>query len=201
MNVMSQALAPLFESISNGFLLLDRQAKATFISEAASDTLLASHSLRMEDGVLGAYDAGDAERLQQLRGRSVTSNGTKQPRCSATLVGAQNGDGIIELVAVPLGNRANGSVAIVFLFDEGHSAGVNAAILSELYGLTDTETELTALLAKGLSISSIAENLEISVHTARTHLKHVFTKTGSKRQAELVHRIEQGPASLNVDWI
>ncbi|MFT4561693.1 MAG: hypothetical protein ACI9BW_001435, partial [Gammaproteobacteria bacterium] len=32
------------------------------------------------------------------------------------------------------------------------------------------------------------------------HLKHVFHKTGINRQAELVHRIETGPAGLLVSF-
>jgi hypothetical protein len=39
------------------------------------------------------------------------------------------------------------------------------------------------------------------VNTARTHLKHVFHKTGINRQTELIHRIGCGPALLLVRYL
>ena len=56
------------------------------------------------------------------------------------------------------------------------------------------------LLVGGATLDDAAQRLEISVNTARTHLKHVFHKTGINRQAELVHRIETGPAGLMIDF-
>ena len=38
--------------------------------------------------------------------------------------------------------------------------------------------------------------LGISVNKARTHLKHIFHKTGAKRQSELIHQVETGPATM-----
>ena len=77
---------------------------------------------------------------------------------------------------------------------------VSHDILMRLYGLTKTEAKLVQLLVGGSTLDSAAQTLDISVNTARTHLKHVFHKTGINRQAELVHRIETGPAALLVNF-
>jgi DNA-binding CsgD family transcriptional regulator len=55
-------------------------------------------------------------------------------------------------------------------------------------------------MTNGMTLDEAAEELEISVNTARTHLKHVFHKTGINRQTELIHRIESGPAALIVNF-
>jgi DNA-binding CsgD family transcriptional regulator len=42
---------------------------------------------------------------------------------------------------------------------------------------------------RGKSIEEAAEQLFISPHTARTHLKRIFMKTDTHRQTELVVRM------------
>lgn len=52
--------------------------------------------------------------------------------------------------------------------------------------LTAAEARFATLLVDGHSIAEICGQLEIRVSTARTHLRHLFQKTGTRRQAELV---------------
>ncbi|WP_206452990.1 helix-turn-helix transcriptional regulator [Aurantimonas marina] len=54
------------------------------------------------------------------------------------------------------------------------------------YGLTQAEGEIAAAFALGLSLAEIAERRCNSVHTVRTHLKAIFSKTGTHRQSQLV---------------
>jgi DNA-binding CsgD family transcriptional regulator len=53
------------------------------------------------------------------------------------------------------------------------------------------------LLAVGHDVKSTAARLRISVNTARTHLKSIFSKTGIASQAELIRRVAGGPAALS----
>ena len=66
----------------------------------------------------------------------------------------------------------------------------------QTYGLTRGEVRLVQVLASGFSLEEGAHHLGIAVNTARTHLKHIFIKTGAKRQSELIHQVETGPATL-----
>ena len=54
------------------------------------------------------------------------------------------------------------------------------------FGLTRAEARLTAQLATGLSLKLAAERLHVSINTARSHLAHVYDKTGTCRQTELL---------------
>jgi DNA-binding CsgD family transcriptional regulator len=47
-------------------------------------------------------------------------------------------------------------------------------------------------IARGVGLQAVADELEISLTTARTHLQHVFEKTSTRRQAELVRLIADG---------
>lgn len=57
--------------------------------------------------------------------------------------------------------------------------------LTENYELSDRETEILVLVAKGMSSKEIADKLNISVHTVSTHRKNLTHKTGIKSVAGL----------------
>jgi DNA-binding CsgD family transcriptional regulator/PAS domain-containing protein len=58
--------------------------------------------------------------------------------------------------------------------------------LVKRFGLTKAETEVALAIVKGDGRKAAAARLGISTTTVRTHLSHIFEKTGVRRQAELV---------------
>jgi DNA-binding CsgD family transcriptional regulator len=66
-------------------------------------------------------------------------------------------------------------------------------------GLTPAEVRFTHEILKGDGLQAAADRLGISVTTARTHLAHVFGKTGTRRQAELVRLILQNQPATRQD--
>ncbi len=69
-------------------------------------------------------------------------------------------------------------------------------ILTSLYGLTPTEARLATHTLRGSSLEQAARELGITEATARTHLRHIFAKTNTSRQGELVSALLSGPAML-----
>jgi len=59
------------------------------------------------------------------------------------------------------------------------------------FGLTAAEVDVTMKLASGLTLKEAAQDLEISVNTARNHLQSVFDKSGINRQSDLVMVVTQ----------
>ena len=58
-------------------------------------------------------------------------------------------------------------------------------IVSDNYELSDRETDVLVLVAKGLSSKEIADKLNISIHTVNSHRKNITHKTGIKSVAGL----------------
>ena len=54
------------------------------------------------------------------------------------------------------------------------------------FSLTPAEARLALHLVAGETLRSAAVKLSVTYETARTHLKNIFNKTGTCRQAELV---------------
>ena len=59
-------------------------------------------------------------------------------------------------------------------------------LLRGRFGLTPAEARLALQLIAGETLRGAAVKLNISYETARTELKNIFNKTGTRRQAELV---------------
>ena len=76
--------------------------------------------------------------------------------------------------------------AAVFVSDPEREPFVPAHHLQQMYGLTPAEAAVAVALARGEGVQSVADELRIALPTVRTHLQHVFEKTDTRRQAELV---------------
>lgn len=61
--------------------------------------------------------------------------------------------------------------------------------LGQVFGLTQREAQVCALVLQGYSDKEISRQLSISFPTVRTHLSHAFSKAGVTSRAELIHRI------------
>ena len=60
-----------------------------------------------------------------------------------------------------------------------------AAANSELVSLTEKEREVMTLIARGFKYREAAEELDISIKTLETHMKHIFDKLGVASRYEL----------------
>ncbi len=83
----------------------------------------------------------------------------------------------------PAGRRP--SVAI-FIAEPEQPVKPDPALIAAMLELSPAEARLTAAIAAGGTIRQFAEESGVSVNTARTLLKRVFSKTGVSRQADLV---------------
>lgn len=90
------------------------------------------------------------------------------------------------VVPIPAVNVPSGTIATLFVTDPaGPGLLPVPALLSSRFGLTATEAEVARRVATGRGVAHAAQELRISLNTARTHLKAVYSKTGVNHQAQL----------------
>ena len=96
---------------------------------------------------------------------------------------------------VPLGPRVvasdgMGEPAVALLIhDPERDSAIDASAIAAAFALTPREAEIAAWLARGADPAAIAETLGISRGTVRTHLKHLYDKTQTRRQGELIRLV------------
>ncbi len=109
-----------------------------------------------DDSVMRAVEAGAAGYL--LKGSP----------------GIQVGEAILELLAGGSPMTASIARAVLRLFRERADSEPKAA--PDAPELTERELEILRLVAKGFKFGEIAEALDISPHTVKTHVRHIYRK-------------------------
>ena len=95
------------------------------------------------------------------------------------------------LLAVPL-NRSqrmhDRPVGMIIVDDPQLAAArsIDLEMLSSAFGLTRAEASLARGLLKGQRLRDVAVASKVSITTARTHLSHIFEKTGTRSQSDLI---------------
>jgi DNA-binding CsgD family transcriptional regulator len=90
------------------------------------------------------------------------------------------------------------AVAALFVAPPAQGRQSDAELLRRLFALTRVEAEVAELLCRGHTPEEIARLMRLSLHTIRAHLRAVFTKTGARRQADLVRVVLRGAGALQL---
>jgi DNA-binding CsgD family transcriptional regulator len=91
-----------------------------------------------------------------------------------------------------------GARAILLINDPSEQRLPAQDILQEVFQLTAAELRVAEALLRGLDTQEIASKHQVGSHTVRYHLKSLFAKTGTSRQAQLVSLLSRfGERSSN----
>ena len=194
-----QTLLSLLDRLPTGVALLNRRREPIFINDYARRALA---------------DIGDLDSLlpqlcqQQRQDHGRSGDGRKQPvpgevAANGCVHVIQRSPGYRPLSIIVQQLRAAGpdsdderpAFALV-ISDPNRAIELDHSALCRLYGLTPAEGRLAALLASGKHIESAAGLLGVSIHTVRTHLKHIFSKTETSSQSDLVRLILSAPSPI-----
>jgi DNA-binding CsgD family transcriptional regulator len=134
-----------------------------------------------------------AERLsQQALDRAVAAAVRPPQRAAVAPLADRDGERhYLHCVPVTGGARdvflATAAVAAIIPARPRPNRGrLDPVLLGDAFGLTQREAQVAALIGEGLELTEIARRLRIDAGTARNHLKSIFAKSGTHRQAELV---------------
>ncbi len=173
--VMTEAL----EAFRSGVCLVAAGARVAGLNSSAERILSTADGLTLRAGRLGAVRARDGRRLTRALHDAVSD----EPAGRTLLCERPSGRRPYIVHVVPL-RRA--SMAMVVIVDPEQDGQPAAAVLQRVYGLTETEIRVALTAAHGADPKRIAEELSVSLSTVRSHLQHVYDKTDTHRQADLV---------------
>jgi DNA-binding CsgD family transcriptional regulator len=106
----------------------------------------------------------------------------------------------LELLIEPLGpscrDASTGALAVAFVQCPEERFDLDPDVLARAYGFSPKEARVATLLMQGAGPAEIARTMHVSINTVRTHLRGVFTKTGTSRQAELASKLFRGVVGM-----
>ena len=186
------------DAMPTGVILLSGIGAVIGANRTAKAIIAAGEVLTVAEGGLWVDWGWRKLRFRDLVSRLTAKRGEEAPAFS---VPRAQGKKPLSMLLLPVGewdetDVEDKPVAILFVGDPDRSAEINPAQVCQLYGLSRAEARVVALLASGQRLDLVAENLGVTYDTVRKHLKQVFSKTGTDRQAELVRLLVTGPAGL-----
>jgi len=198
-----EAALEVLNRLPNGVVLCEEDGTPVIVNELGKHLLSEGEALTVRGGRLSAHSQADTEQLQRLisaaasttRGDAADTGGTLSIRRPS---GLRPMSVLVLPVHVPPGVPGHSRIAAaVFISDPESMIDSNEARLSHLYGLTQAESRLAGKLAQGRSLEEAAGMLNITIETARSYSKRILSKTGAKRQSELVRLLLLGPAYVS----
>ncbi|MCL7488936.1 MAG: LuxR C-terminal-related transcriptional regulator [Desulfobulbaceae bacterium] len=183
------------------FLLLDRSLRVTYSSPGVEELVADGPWLGVRNNRLLITDELQNRRLQRLLRQCLTAADTRIFRNSGgTLAVPRPGDPDLQLLVRPvhpdvpaLIGPPSGYVAVYF-YDPEARIEIDQERLRELYSLSEAETRVAMAMVDIPDSAEVANRCAISLHTVRSHIKAIFSKTGTHSRADLMKRLLTGPA-------
>jgi DNA-binding CsgD family transcriptional regulator len=183
----------VLDRLSVGVILLDRRARLLYANAAARALDSSDGPLRLRGTTVSAQSPPQARRLGALIRMALLG----APAASMSLPRPSDG-GLLAILVSSVRGRDVGRFAdlslpdaavLLFIVDPANRAGIPLAWIVDAYGLTPAEARIALAASSGLTIPETAHRLGLSPNTVKTHLRKIFAKTGTNRQAELARLI------------
>ena len=196
------ALAEVMNRLPTGVVLLDAKRQVVSSNRSAERIFAMGDGLAV--GPNGPYATSPHENraLQALLASAYEPEPGKELEAGGFVALSRPSGGrpyavmVTPLFAAPPGSLGGDAVVSVWIADP-ESGRVSATdVLRKLYQLTRAEAELVQLLSQGHSLEEAARARGVTINTARSQLKQVFSKTDTRRQGDLLRLVLTGVASI-----
>lgn len=192
-----------FNRVALGMFLLDAERRLVFANQTGRALLDEQDGLLLSGGHLRGATPKETAQLKTLIDAALAAalggdcqgqgeGGVALPRPSGARA-------LVTLVC-PLHRPDDAGpehpAVVVFVSDPERKPRIPTDLLARLYGLTPAETRLAVALADGQRLDEIAETFGVARTTIAFHLRSLFRKTDTNRQAELVALFSGNPVTL-----
>lgn len=188
------ARAEALDRVAQGVLIVAADGEVLFANQTAELLLAAADGIRTEKSKVRASAVADTALLRRL----ITTAAERSDAAGGVMtVERPVPRRPLSVLVAPLTIEtswfiAGQPAAIMFVADPESSPSSAQHQLRNLYRLTPAEAAVAMAISRGAGLQAVADELQVSLTTARTHLQHVFEKTETRRQAELVRLISAG---------
>ena len=197
------AAEAVLDKLNRGIVIFDHAGLVHFVNDAALRFVREGRSIELSDGRLMFAEPVAQARFDAYLQRGVErSDGGAEPTAIVMRIDTSAAQPSFRALLSPLripADPATGSREarhVLMIYEPNAGRRLPRRILTELYGLSEAEASLTLRLFEGESLETAAQQLHVSVNTAKTHLHHVFVKCDAHSQGELLQLLSLGPRTL-----
>ncbi|HEY2177338.1 MAG TPA: PAS domain-containing protein [Caulobacteraceae bacterium] len=191
-NLEGQTLAAAMDALADIVILVAAGGRIIHANAAARQVLERGDILRNVGGVLAAGDVRAGHELREAI--SACGSGDVSLRARGLAIALASRDGAQDVAHVmPLTSGARreigaawGAVAAVCVRRAALDTPSPAQVLARRHKLTAGEIRVLLAAVDIGGVAPMAQALGLTQATVKTHLHHLFQKTGARRQADLV---------------
>jgi DNA-binding CsgD family transcriptional regulator len=192
--IEADTLGATLDTFIAGIVIVGEQGRILHANDAARRMLSARQPIAAIDSILSAHNAAANEalstalRLARDNEVQIGSSGLGVPlHCDEPSVA--------HVLPLAYGNVRTRlmpqATAAVFITRAERDSSADIGALARNFYLTAAEIRLLEQLTRNATLADAARTLRISQETARTHLAHIFSKTGVSRQADLLTLVDR----------
>ena len=168
-------LETLVDNLTLGVALVDGEGRIDYRNRAARDIFARRDGLCERDGMLTIRSPAALRLLAMIASGAQSDEAVTVPR-----------EGSSESYTLLLTRRDD--LVLILIRDPQQSPAGNFAAISRHFALTVCEASLLEALTFGERLNDFCLRRGISLNTGKFHLRALFAKTGTNRQADLIRR-------------
>ena len=184
----SEALEATLNAVRVDVCLTDRHGRIVYINRAAERLVSSSNALRVRNNHLVPTDCTARRALAAAIDEAIDKEITNG--LTIALPASDNAGLLATIFPLQFGEHQSTRgdlMAAIFVQEPIAMPSSAGKAFAELYGLTPTELRVLLGITPGLSAKEAAEMLGICETTVKSHLQHIYSKTGTSKRAELTH--------------
>jgi DNA-binding CsgD family transcriptional regulator/PAS domain-containing protein len=189
--VEAATFAATVEALTVGVVLVDENSKIVHTNTAATAMLTAGDPIMVRQGRIAVRSTTTTSTLQSAIAQAAKDEATLGQKGIGIPIPRPSGDPlVIHVLPLRRGDTRSGLIqraaAALFVASASGPPQLPHDALVQLYDLTPAEIRIFELICEGQAPAAISALLGIAVSTVKSHLFHVFEKTGCRRQTDLV---------------
>lgn len=188
----NEVVLSLLDRLPIALILVDGQSKIIETNALADELFSSDSGLFNSSGLLETAHQNQSKLHKAIDVMSKHGPETARGQTLSLSHDASSNNLMLFLAPIKRHEINQGATVAVFVSQRKSLPLSLPAELSELYGLTEKELQITGQLVRGLCIKDISEESSVSLHTVRSQVKSILRKTDTSRQAELVSLVFNG---------
>ena len=186
------AFADTLDGLAAGVFLVDADRRVMHANAAGFALIAAGNIIHVADGRLSLHDMEFMQTLLDVLAAGIGADTSIGGRAIARALKARDGTRYAAHI-LPLASglrlRAGANykaVAALFIHSATLETASPAAVIARTWKLTPTELRVLLAIVEVGGVPDVAIALGIAETTVKTHLGHLYAKTGTHRQVDLV---------------